>query len=90
VLANHHRTRAQTLQPGETLRLSWRVAAHDGSTEAADVPGLYRRYLAALEEGLLDALARFRRETQAETRAAAAVRQASTNWSKPMVSPTFS
>jgi hypothetical protein len=59
VLANHHRTRSQTLQPGETLPLSWRVAAHDGSTEAADVPSLYRRYLAALEEGLLDALARF-------------------------------
>jgi hypothetical protein len=56
VLANHHRTRAQTLQPGETLRLSWRVAAHDGSTEAAGVPELYRRYLADLEGGLLEAL----------------------------------
>jgi hypothetical protein len=38
-------------------RLSWRVVAHDGSTAAADVPGLYARYLAALRAGLLDALA---------------------------------
>jgi hypothetical protein len=57
VLANHHRTKPQTLDPDETLRLSWRVAAHDGSTEAAGVPALYRRYLAALDEGLLDRLA---------------------------------
>ena len=57
VLANHHRTRPQTLHPGEVLRLSWRVAAHDESTEAAGVPGLYVRYLAVLQEGLLDVLA---------------------------------
>jgi Family of unknown function (DUF6807) len=57
VLANHHRTRSQTLQPGERLRLSWRVAAHDGSTEAADVPALYQEYLDALSAGLLATLA---------------------------------
>jgi hypothetical protein len=56
VLANHHRTQAQTLQPGETLRLSWRVAAHDGGTEAAGVSRLYERYLGALREGLVEAL----------------------------------
>ncbi|MBI3970795.1 MAG: PmoA family protein [Chloroflexi bacterium] len=57
VLANHNRFRSDTLEPGQVLRLRWRVAAHDGSTEAADVAGLYAGYLQAGRGGLDRALA---------------------------------
>jgi len=57
VLANHHRFGGETLQPGQRLGLQWRVVAHDGSTEAADVPGLHARYLEACRDGLEHALA---------------------------------
>ncbi|MGH2352640.1 MAG: PmoA family protein [Chloroflexota bacterium] len=57
VLCNHHRFGAETLRPGERLRLQWRVVAHDGTTDEADVPSLYDRYLAAIRGGLGEALA---------------------------------
>jgi hypothetical protein len=57
VLCNHHRFGGETLQPGQTLRLQWRVVAHDGSTEEAGIAGLYADYLRALRHGLDEALA---------------------------------
>jgi hypothetical protein len=57
VLCNHHRFTSETLQPGQTRRLQWRIAAHDGTTEDADIARLYSAYLRACRAVLPEVLA---------------------------------